>query len=967
MLDNRMTSALRRAGATLALVAATLTTACADNIFDGPGGGRTPPPEIIDVIGPTRVNAGDTIDLQVIATSQRPIDSVHVTLTAGSTVRDTAILLSSPSTSINEVFEIPLPSTLSGTSLDVSVVVADAQNTSEPTEITIEIEDRSDPVVQILDPPPGDTVGVGTGTAYLVRARVSDESGIAEVTMVGVGLRGDPDLGTGEEIVRFSPAVIEFPGAGSDTLPSDTIVRRFLQQTGQGNELVHVIVTATDLFGNVSADTAFISLGGPNVVILTPQDGQAYSNTLPSIPVRVAITDSAGLESLTLQVSGIIEREYRQVVTGTSDTITFVIPGADYAGLQGQLILRAEGRNQDALVAPSPTVTIVIQPADAGETVPPTLAGDVDPISQPGAGARRREMLDSVRVHIQANDASGLAEAGVIVNATLNGGTFTSFERVVALGGTPQTDTVISIAVQDLYLAAGVSPASVSMPDPVDLELIVFAEDVNGNGDSLTINTELLTVAGYTARLPGGGIISDAAIDSTAGRESLYLSNFTQSRVDVLVLADSSFRPGGILAGAQPWGLFINDVDGSVQDTLIVANSGGTNLSKIPLWLPSLAEDVSSRVHTPEAVIYQLDRELDDQLNPRFAYQFFGFSDRPQFVAQAVSDALLYSTVPTVSAAGGTIRMALKQPGWLEYEDYFLFPGGDPSNEADFESFLILNADRVVLIATDTGDLIRIVDHVPGFPASPIDVIGSETTVFDMAWAAGSDVVKCAGSFNAEAVALQDTTFVAASGDESWIAFGEGATADAGRVIMFDGSVTTPLDPFCLATGQSHEIQITDLVHNASERVTGLGLNNNGTLGVARGDFAAYYFDRSLRLEGLYSEDINPGGYGAALHPDHAAESGGSTPATLSFVGTAESTVKIIDTYHFFARGEIPIRDPIVGPLRATRPLPSDNAGLTCPADDRCVVVKLFAVTQSEDAEQPDGVVIIDVREGDID
>src|SRR5688500_5238451 len=171
MLDTRLTSALRRAGATLVLVAATLTTACADNIFDGPGGGRTPPPEISDVIGPARVNAGDTIDLQVIATSQRPIDSVHVTLTAGTTVRDTAILLSSPSTSINEVFEIPLPSTLSGTSLNVSVVVADGQNTSEPTEITIEIEDRSDPIVQIIDPPPGDTVGVGTGTAYLVRAR----------------------------------------------------------------------------------------------------------------------------------------------------------------------------------------------------------------------------------------------------------------------------------------------------------------------------------------------------------------------------------------------------------------------------------------------------------------------------------------------------------------------------------------------------------------------------------------------------------------------------------------------------------------------------------------------------------------------------------------------------------------------------------------------------------------------------
>ena len=183
---------------------------------------------------------------------------------------------------------------------------------------------------------------------------------------------------------------------------------------------------------------------------------------------------------------------------------------------------------------------------------------------------------------------------------------------------------------------------------------------------------------------------------------------------------------------------------------------------------------------------------------------------------------------------------------------------------------------------------------------------------------------------------------------------------------MFNGAVTQPLDSLCLATGQSHEVEIADLIDNAAERVTGLGLNENGSLGVARGDFAAYYFDRSLRLEGTFDEDINPGGFGAALHPDHDTESAGSTDETLSFVGTAESTIKIIDTYHFFQRGEIPIRDPIVGPLRATRPIPGfDNVGIACPGDPRCIVVKLFGVTQSENATQPDGVVLVDVRERD--
>jgi len=264
--------------------------------------------------------------------------------------------------------------------------------------------------------------------------------------------------------------------------------------------------------------------------------------------------------------------------------------------------------------------------------------------------------------------------------------------------------------------------------------------------------------------------------------------------------------------------------------------------------------------------------------------------------------------------------------------------------------------------------VIRIIDHVPGFPNMIIDTASAEAGLEALLRGLGSDIVVCSGALLNSAVGTRDTTFVAASGDEAWIAFGEGATAEAGRIIMFDGSDTQPIGPGCLPDGQSNEVKILDLIHNASERVTGLGLNQNGTLGVARGDFAAYYFDRSLRLEGTFSEDINPGGFGAALHPDHNTESAGSTAETLSFVGTAEATIKIIDTFHFFARGEVPIRDPIVGPLRPTRPIPGfDNVGLTCPGDPRCVVVKLFGVTQSAGATRPDGVVIIDVRERDID
>jgi hypothetical protein len=102
-----------------------------------------------------------------------------------------------------------------------------------------------------------------------------------------------------------------------------------------------------------------------------------------------------------------------------------------------------------------------------------------------------------------------------------------------------------------------------------------------------------------------------------------------------------------------------------------------------------------------------------------------------------------------------------------------------------------------------------------------------------------------------------------------------------------------------------------------------------------------------------------------------------------------------VDTYHFFRSGRLFIRDVVQGPLRAVLPFPEDNVGLTCatipvadqagqtigravsifqnrnfdtpyPAneptatDDRCIVLKLFGVTNVG------GVVVVDVRKADI-
>ena len=177
----------------------------------------------------------------------------------------------------------------------------------------------------------------------------------------------------------------------------------------------------------------------------------------------------------------------------------------------------------------------------------------------------------------------------------------------------------------------------------------------------------------------------------------------------------------------------------------------------------------------------------------------------------------------------------------------------------------------------------------------------------------------------------------------------------------------------------------------------GIGLNYDGTLGVAR-RFHAYFFTTDLRLQGV--AQLPAGGAGAAQHPLHANSkslvnvAGEYRPDThVAFVGTGEHTIDVIDTYHFFRSGRIFIRDVVQGPLKAVLPFPEDNAGLTCATvavtdqagtmigdavqvfengdfdtpypengatEDRCVVVKLFGVTDSG------GVVVIDVRKADV-
>jgi hypothetical protein len=186
------------------------------------------------------------------------------------------------------------------------------------------------------------------------------------------------------------------------------------------------------------------------------------------------------------------------------------------------------------------------------------------------------------------------------------------------------------------------------------------------------------------------------------------------------------------------------------------------------------------------------------------------------------------------------------------------------------------------------------------------------------------------------------------------VAFGEGGRARAGRVSFWHAD----------SRSLSYEVSVADIVSNASERIQGLELNRDGTLGTARGA-ASYFFTTDLRLQGSFAEGLEQGGTGTVLHPSHPGDyrggvGRGSTPETVAFVGTGNHTIRIVDTVHFTARGEIHIRDNLTGPFRAGPPTAADLQGKNCPGDPTCVVAKLYGATDAG------GVVVVNVLASDI-
>ncbi len=880
------------------------------------------------------------------------------------------------------------------------------------------IQDPDDPGIapEVEITQPREPAARPIGDSVLISAITSDDVGVDSILFGGISFRGDPDLGTDTIVSRYQSKMVVF-----DATVSDTSVSRYLNATTDDTrETAVLFAIAYDSQGNIASDSLEMIIGGPRVQFLSIEDDQQIQSGL-SLNLQVEAIDPEGILDLAIEVSGAFEESILIPFNPPSDSVrvdtAVVIP----SGVTGDVEVTATARNGLDVPGQDGPILLEIVSASVGDQTPPdvTLAT---------AGNPRLETTDEVTVTVSGQDdtqGTGVARVGYTVRAISPNRPDTlviSDEAPFSPARTGQQTSTFTFRPFNVDTLA--------LPDTVVYEVTGWAYDGNGNCSAVVLadsdqklacatlpggqtvadgRTGLrlthVMVAGRTVTLPAGGLIMDAVVDTV--RKNLLLSNLERNRVEIFRLDTEEFG-SAIGVGSEPWGMSLDRTGSQV----LVANSGGVNVSVIDLEQEREVEQ--QRFFAPDVVIFDLELKEGDSgvsfvIYPYPTPESPSFSDRPQYIAVDSFGNIIYSTKTTEVGDLGTARKAYEPAGAVRPEVKLFVEHGATTQAEDF--WAIAHIDRIgagvdtlgvdslgVPIGFAAG--LTLFDHVPGFPDSLISATAntSQLDPVEVAWAElqgeGSDIFVSAGArWDIRAFAFADTTYVTASGDRGWVLVGEGATAPTGRVMMYRATQhdTTDLSSY---------LRVWDEVINASDFVSGIGLNYDGTLGMARGN-AAYFFDTELQLNGLVDLSSTGTGAGAAFHPLHAnqktLENFGGTyrPDThIAFVGTGDGTIDIIDTFKFTRIGQVTLRDRVTGPLRAVLPFQEDNEGLQCgtvgvtdqagnaignavkiynnedftdpmfgdagETDDTCIVVKLFATTSAG------GVVVVPVRKADM-
>jgi hypothetical protein len=805
------------------------------------------------------------------------------------------------------------------------------------------VGDGQKPSLTFLSPVPGAKLNVGD--SLLITARLTDNIALQKVSFDGVSIR-TPSAGIDQIINRYpqvsAPSTVFRPGL------RDTAIQRFIRVATPIDTVTDTLVVTgvlTDLAGN--ADTVRVKVkmvNGPTVVFLSPVLGDSAINGA-NLQVSLKGLSTLGVTKLgfhaTSDPSWPTPIDTTVVVTfsppNKAATMQAAIKVPANAPLKGVITITPistdingqDGSSNPALIAiragtaPAPKVTQVIGTRiEVKDTLFVTATGN----SIVNVGFEARDLSNGAllkRDSITVNDATPLPYVVPLSFAPTVQGKKISVRSFAYDGGGRMSYSVRSTSV-----------AGTSFVPAIDTALVVYGRT-------------------YTLPVNRNGAIADLVVDQARG--NVFLSNINYGRLEVWQKATQGFDATGIVVGSQPWGM-TKSRTAAAGDTLYVANSGGTNLSRVYIGAASasgMKEDLTNRLLTRVSFMFKLTEVRDPSTGKiRITVSApISYSDRPQYVEQSSTGRLYFSTKPTSAAPLGTVRFldpAAPAPDQRFILD-FATTGADPN------SWLIANIDAATVTpapATSTAnDALTLCDHPSGSTSAQTCVTstaGIIAAVNDLKAAVPLSDIDARPNLDENSIGLSDTTFAASSGDGKWITFGEGNTKGAyGRALMLqdDGSVPG------MYSYASPAINVGDLIKNAAEKVFGIALDKTGkTVGIhgAESYFASVESPFTLRLQGKKSTFDQ--GAGITFHPN-ADGTGTPQAERLAFVASANGSIEMIDiAYYDFERGSLATKYNLYGPLRASLPFPGD---------DPSVVFKLFGVSSS-------GLVVIDVTAADI-
>jgi hypothetical protein len=680
---------------------------------------------------------------------------------------------------------------------------------------------------------------------------------------------------------------------------------------------VTITASATDGAGNSSGvDTLRMATGNvppPEVKVISPFSGSS-AVVGKSILVTVMGKTALKVRSLGLSTTGPVVR---------TDSIIYSSPLRDSLTMQDTIAIPAASSPGTLTITPflrdslgqravGPSITITVQTAAQVNSVPVVNNYCVGSQAYDNACGHGKRVEVGDTVHVEADDPSGIGQLGYEVRSVL-GGPIDDSATFVSNG---------QLTFQPHTFAMKLKYSSF----PTTAYIQVFARNANGvrayaklasGADRIDTVT---VVAGVTRPLPFGGTVADALYHS--GKDRLYLTNITRNQVEVFNLGDSSFK-APVIVGSRPWGLtaWPRDRAGTMGDTLLIGNSGGTDISYVDLNVGTSGSEVF-RYALPNVIVYSVTTVTAGPSGQPFQQRVYhDFSDRPQFLAATcivggvtcTETVLAYTTTPT----RGQTPPFDNRNGTIRWEN--LTRGVTAAGKTDFRTshFFFEPAMGQSANRADSLEIIR------------YDANGIDQTVlvpFKQSVGAGATLKTYSIEVRLPELAYRDTTFARNSGSFQRAIFGEGGSVFGSRAVAYDvnrgfqmtaadaAGVQQPLPIPMVDLGVSPGTAVSDFIANTYAQVKGVAINFDGSLSAIRAD-STYILNPLLRLQGVLNTTVSNAGLD--FHPLNTGPNSFPLNTRLMFAASSEPTIEIFDTHCYQRVSTIPIRDPIIGPIKA--------------------------------------------------